>query len=94
MAAQWPHRLIFNSDKAMINQKPISLKISWDLLEMLDKEVSTGWKKRNTLINEAVAMYLNFLDCRRRVRYYQNTDPDEAKKQALEYIRKQFPGVL
>lgn len=94
MAAQWPHRLTFNSDKAMINQKPISLKISWDLLEMLDKEVSTGWKKRNTLINEAVAMYLEFLDCRRRVRYYERIDPDEAKKQTLEFIRKKFPGVL
>lgn len=78
----------------MINQKPISLKIEYSLLEMLDKEVSTGWKKRNTLINEAVAMYLKFLDCRRRVRYYERIDPDEAKKQALEYIRKQFPGVL
>lgn len=78
----------------MINQKLISLKIEYSLLEMLDKEMSTGWKKRNTLINEAVAMYLKFLDCRRRVRYYERIDPDEAKKQALEYIRKLFPGVL
>lgn len=53
---------------AMITQKPISLKIDAKILEDLDKEVALGWSKRNSLINQAIAMYLRVMDARRRIR--------------------------
>lgn len=52
----------------MVNQKAISLKINFDLLEELDKEALHGWTKRNTHINRAISLYLEFQDLRRRVR--------------------------
>lgn len=52
----------------MITQKPISLKIDASILEDLDKEVALGWRKRNNLINQAIAMYLHVMDARRRIR--------------------------
>ena len=53
---------------AMITQKPISLKIDASILEDLDKEVALGWRKRNNLINQAIAMFLHVMDARRRIR--------------------------
>ena len=53
---------------AMITQKPISLKINAQVLEDLDKEVALGWSKRNSHINQAIAMYLRVMDARRRIR--------------------------
>lgn len=53
----------------MITQKPISLKIDAKILEDLDKEVALGWRKRNNLINQAIAMYLRVMDTRRRIRF-------------------------
>ena len=52
----------------MINQKPISLKIDCSLLEDLDAEVATGWRKRNSLINEAIRFYLEYKDTQRRIK--------------------------
>lgn len=52
----------------MITQKAISLKINTDLLQELDKETRLGWTKRNSHINKAISLYLEFLDLRRRVR--------------------------
>lgn len=52
----------------MITQKPISLKINAKVLEDLDKEVALGWSKRNSHINQAIAMYLRVMDARRRIR--------------------------
>lgn len=52
----------------MITQKPISLKIDTKILEDLDKEVALGWSKRNSHINQAIAMYLRVMDARRRIR--------------------------
>lgn len=49
----------------MITQKSISLKIGYSILDELDKEVSLGWLKRNTLINEAIRLYLELADLRR-----------------------------
>lgn len=46
----------------MITQKSISLKIGYSLLDELDKEASLGWLKRNTFINEAIRLYLEFVD--------------------------------
>lgn len=50
---------------AMITQKPISLKIDTKILEDLDKEVARGLSSRNSLINQAIAMYLRVMDARR-----------------------------
>ena len=61
----------------MITQKPISLKINTSLMEELDREVSTGWRSRNGLINDAVRMYLRVLDARRRIRSYAGLDDKE-----------------
>lgn len=50
----------------MINQKAISLKLDVQTLEDLDKEVSCGYMKRNRIINEAIRMYLDAKDTKRR----------------------------
>lgn len=52
----------------MVTQIPISLKINIDLLHELDKEVRLGWQKRNGHINNAIRLYLEVQDLRRRVR--------------------------
>lgn len=61
----------------MITQKPISLKIDLHTLEQLDKELSLGYYKRNTAINQAIVMYLRVLDARRRIRSYGSLDDKE-----------------
>lgn len=67
----------------MITQKPISLKIDTQLLEDLDKEVSLGWQKRNTIINQAIGIYLKLLDGRRHIRSFGNI---EDKRKALNSL--------
>lgn len=67
----------------MITQKPISLKIDTQLLEDLDKEVSLGWQKRNTIINQAIGIYLKLLDGRRSIRSFGNI---EDKRKALNSL--------
>lgn len=52
----------------MVTQTPISLKINTDLLHELDKEARLGWTKRNGHINNAISLYLELQDLRRRVR--------------------------
>lgn len=52
----------------MIRQTPISLKIDSYLLREIDIEVSLGYQKRNRLINEAIRMYLDAKDTKRRWR--------------------------
>jgi len=76
----------------MVTQKAICLKLDVDTLEQLDKEVSLGWKKRNTLINEAVEFYLDFLDKRRRVRSYQ--DMSDKEDEVRKFIRRKFPDIV
>lgn len=61
----------------MITQKPISLKIDFLTLEELDKELSLGYYKRNTAINQAIVMYLRVMDARRRIRSYASLDDKE-----------------
>lgn len=52
----------------MVNQKPISVKMEYDILEALDAECSVGWMKRNRHINEAVRFYLELKDTQRRIK--------------------------
>lgn len=76
----------------MVNQKPISLKIEFDLLDELDKEVSLGWRKRNNHINEAIRLYLAYKDSRRRVYSYGSVD--DKRKEARDFIKKWFPELI
>lgn len=50
----------------MVNQKQISFKINLGILQELDKEVALGYRKRNSIINKALIMYLDMCDVRRR----------------------------
>lgn len=75
----------------MVTQKAICVKLDTYMLEQLDKEVSLGWKKRNRLINEAVEFYLEFLDCRRRVRSYQSMS--DMEYEVRKFIRRKFPDI-
>jgi len=75
----------------MVTQKAISLKIDTELLKDLDKETSTGWMKRNTHINQAIALYLELQDVRRRVKCYGNEE--DKKREANKWLRKRFPEI-
>lgn len=73
----------------MVNQKPISVKMEYDILEALDLECQLGWMKRNRHINEAVRFYLEYKDTVRRIRLFGSLD---AKKKELDdFEKKWFP---
>lgn len=76
----------------MVTQKAICLKLDVNTLEQLDKEVSLGWKSRNRIINDAVSMYLELQDHKRRVRSYQSMSDKE--DEVRKFIRRQFPGII
>lgn len=71
----------------MITQKPISLKIDCELLERLNQEVEQGWKKRNAVINDAIAFYLEYADAYRHERYA-NSVGEYACNESLAFIKK------
>lgn len=73
----------------MVTQKPISLKIDTELLQELDEEVRLGWRKRNTLINQTIALYLEVQDLNRRLKCYQGASlkHDEVER----FLRKRIP---
>lgn len=75
----------------MITQKPISLKVDMKLLEDLDAEVSLGYEKRNKHINEAIRLYLCYIDTRRRMRMFKKQYHPE--KMLEEFAREWFPEV-
>lgn len=72
----------------MVTQKPICLKIDTELLEQLDEEVRLGYRTRNRVINQAIALYLEVLDMNRRVICYHNETmkQDEVEKFLREWI--------
>lgn len=76
----------------MVKQKPISVKMEYDILEALDEECRTGWMKRNRHINEAVRFYLDLKDTQRRVkcRYSRQEKLDLIE----DFNKKWFPEVL
>ena len=49
-------------------QKPVLVKIDNDTFYELEQEVSLGYMKRNRIINEAIRMYIDAKDTRRRQR--------------------------
>lgn len=71
----------------MITQKPISLKINSELLEQLDQEVELTWKKRNAVINDAIAFYLEYKDAYRHEKYA-NSVGENACQESLAFIKK------
>lgn len=72
----------------MVTQKPISVKIDYQLLESLDKEVELGWRKRNGHINEAIRFYLDYKDNYRR---YKSYGADERSRLRDDFMNKWFP---
>lgn len=42
-----------------MNQKPISLKLDYDALAFLEREVAFSSKPRNRVINRAIVLYCN-----------------------------------
>lgn len=70
----------------MINQKAILLKLDVSVFEELDQEVSTTWKSRNRIINEAVKMYLCAQETRRRARAHGVGSP-VCDKEVAEFLK-------
>lgn len=58
----------------MVRQKAISFRIYKDLLEELDLESSISGLPRNTLINFAVRLYLEYMDRKRNEQYELDND--------------------
>lgn len=52
----------------MVHQKAISVKLDVDTLLQLDRECDRVGMKRNRIINEAVRMYIDALETKRRWR--------------------------
>mgnify|MGYP003311207306 CR=1 FL=1 len=75
----------------MVNQKPISVKMEYDILEALDAECSVGWMMRNRHINEAVRFYLDYKDTRRRIRTFGSIDDKMDEYQ--RFLKKWFPDM-
>lgn len=71
----------------MVRQKAISFKIYTDSLKQLDEEVALSWKGRNTMINEAVAMYLEYLEARRRQKLAESQG-QKVSDEALAFIKR------
>ena len=64
----------------MIMQKQLTLKLDLRILGALDSEAFVTGRKRNRLINEAVAFYCRYKDARRADRVVK--DPDRTKSRA------------
>ena len=61
----------------MVNQKPISFKITLDNLEKLDDMIRTSsrWTRRNTELNLAVEMYVEYQNARTELNTMGNPVP-------------------
>ena len=49
----------------MVNQKAISAKIEYGVLEQLERESFTSGRKKNRIINDALKMYIDLQDLKR-----------------------------
>lgn len=70
----------------MVNQIAISVKLDSGLLDELEKEVTTSGKRRNRIINEAIALYVKYQDARRADRCcsHGGNQPD---RRVLEFMK-------
>ena len=75
----------------MITQKPISLKIDIKLLDDLDREVATGWARRNNHINRAIRLYLSYKDTFRKISSFGNLS--DKRNELQGFIREWFPNM-
>lgn len=68
----------------MVTQVPISVRMDFSTLEELDLEASLGEGKRNRLINDAVRMYMDYLDTRRYAKQEDETGERELINRFIE----------
>ena len=54
----------------MVNQKPISAKLDYEVLHMLEQECYLSGTSKNRIINEAIRAYVAIQDSRRRLAMY------------------------
>lgn len=71
--------IITIKDAVMVNQKAISVKLDVDTLLQLDRGCDFGYIKRNRIINEAVRIYLDTKDTKRRCRLAQSIEEKAAE---------------
>ena len=77
----------------MINQTPISAKIDTQLLRDLDAEVYVSARKRNSIINSAIRVYLDLLDANRRAAATQSSRP-LIEIESIYFVELESEGVL
>lgn len=70
----------------MVSQKPISLKLDPWVLHELEMEVAASGKKRNRIINEAIALYVKYQDARRYDRCC-NHEGNKPDRRVLEFMK-------
>lgn len=71
----------------MINQKAISAKLNYDVLEMIDEEVRVSLHSRNRIINDAIRIYCANVDLRRTIRAH-GRGSEAARTAAAQYLKK------
>lgn len=54
----------------MVNQKAISVRLDYDVLQIVDQEAFITGIPRNRLINEAIKLYVALADAKRRFAMY------------------------
>ena len=69
----------------MVTQKAISARIDKKLLEELDLEVSIGTGNRNKIINDAIRLYIDYLDTVRRMKVMTNQNEQYATRVEFSY---------
>ena len=71
---------------AMVNQKPICLKIDLDSLRELDDLIrdTSYWTNRNREINNAIKMYLEFIQAKHFYNYA--GEPEKMKAFIQKYL--------
>lgn len=72
----------------MVNQKPISFKITLENLENLDAAIrnSSRWTNRNAELNRAVEMYVEYVNAREGLKCH--GDSELMRKFVKNYFRQ------
>jgi len=74
----------------MTTQIMYSVKLDQEVAEMLEEECYGTGRKRNRLINIAIAKYIQMLDTERECMIL----PNEKSSIRDEFLRANFPGML
>lgn len=67
----------------MVNQKPISAKLDFEVLHILNQECFISGTSKNRVINEAIRAYVAIQDSRRRYLAYMKSDEFKELAKAL-----------